>query len=50
MNNVSDFRGAQVIGGAIFETELDRSHPINFGYKNDKLAMFRNTTLFINAR
>ena len=43
-----DFRGAQVIGGAIFETKLDRSHPINFGYKNDKLAMFRNTTLFIN--
>ncbi|WP_458626776.1 M14 metallopeptidase family protein [Winogradskyella sp. PC D3.3] len=44
----SDFRGAQVIGGAIFETQLDRSHPINFGYKNDKLPMFRNSTLFIN--
>jgi len=43
-----DFRGAQVIGGAIFETKLDRSHPINFGYKNNNLAMFRNTTLFIN--
>ena len=42
-----NFRGAQVIGGAIFETKLDRSHPINFGFKNDKLAMFRNTTLFI---
>ncbi|NNE31942.1 MAG: zinc carboxypeptidase [Winogradskyella sp.] len=45
----SDYRGAQVIGGAIFETKLDRSHPINFGYKNDNLAMFRNTTLFIEA-
>lgn len=45
----SDFRGAQVIGGAIFETQLDRSHPINFGYKNDRLAMFRNSTLFVNA-
>ncbi len=44
-----DFRGAQVIGGAIFETKLDRSHPINFGYNNDKLPMFRNTTIFINA-
>ncbi len=42
-----NFRGAQVIGGAIFETQLDRSHPINFGYKNNNLAMFRNTTLFI---
>ncbi|MFP4846404.1 M14 family zinc carboxypeptidase [Winogradskyella sp. PE311] len=44
-----NFRGAQVIGGAIFETKLDRSHPINFGYKNDNLAIFRNTTIFINA-
>ncbi|MBC3846804.1 zinc carboxypeptidase [Winogradskyella echinorum] len=44
-----DFRGAQVIGGAIFETKLDRSHPINFGYKNNNLAMFRNSTLFIKA-
>ena len=42
-------RGAQVIGGAIFEANLDRSHPINFGYKNDKIALFRNTTLFMKA-
>lgn len=39
--------GAQVIGGAIFEAKLDRSHPINFGYKNDKIALFRNTKIFI---
>tara|TARA_R110002072_G_scaffold300390_1_gene477738 strand:+ start:31944 stop:34463 length:2520 start_codon:yes stop_codon:yes gene_type:complete len=39
--------GAQVIGGAIFEAKLDRSHPIAFGYKNDHLPMFRNTTLFL---
>lgn len=43
----SDFRGAQVIGGAIFEANLDRSHPINFGYKNATLPLFRNTTLFV---
>ena len=43
----NDFRGAQVIGGAIFETTLDRSHPINFGYKNSTLPMFRNTTIFV---
>jgi|TARA_B110000967_G_scaffold205109_1_gene248928 hypothetical protein len=41
--------GAQVIGGAIFEAKLDRSHPINFGYKNDKVALFRNSTMFIKA-
>jgi len=39
--------GAQVIGGAIFGAKLDRSHPINFGYKNDDIALFRNTTIFI---
>ena len=39
--------GAQFIGGSIFEAKIDRSHPINFGYKNDKIALFRNTTLFI---
>jgi hypothetical protein len=39
--------GAQVIGGAIFEANIDRSHPVNFGYKNDKIALFRNTTVFI---
>ena len=41
--------GAQVIGGAIFEAKLDRSHPINFGYKDDKLALFRNSTMFMEA-
>ncbi|OSY88437.1 zinc carboxypeptidase [Tenacibaculum holothuriorum] len=39
--------GAQVIGGAIFEAKIDRSHPVNFGYKNDKIALFRNTRQFI---
>ncbi|WP_347925007.1 M14 family metallopeptidase [Pontimicrobium sp. SW4] len=42
-----DFRGAQVIGGAIFEATTDRSHPINFGYKNDRISLFRNTTIFM---
>ncbi len=42
-----NFSGAQVIGGAIFETQLDRSHPINFGYSSNKLPMFRRTKIFI---
>jgi hypothetical protein len=44
-----DYRGAQVIGGAIFNTKLDRSHPIAFGYKNDLLPVFRNSTIFLEA-
>lgn len=42
-----DFNGAQVTGGAIFESRLDRSHPINYGYKNNNLALFRNTNVYI---
>lgn len=45
----NDFYGAQVIGGAIFEAKLDRSHPIAFGYKNSTLPLFRNTTVFVEA-
>ncbi|WP_029033332.1 M14 family zinc carboxypeptidase [Salinimicrobium terrae] len=53
-NNVTfeqrrDFRGAQGIGGAIFEAKQDLSHPVNFGYKDDKIALFRDTTLFVEA-
>jgi len=43
----SNFNGAQNIGGAIFETKLDLSHPIAFGFKDSQLPMFRNTRLFV---
>ena len=43
----SKLKGAQGIGGAIFEATIDRSHPVNFGYKNNQIALFRNTTVFI---
>jgi len=42
-----NFTGAQVIGGAIFETKIDRSHPINFGYTKKNLPMFRRTKIFV---
>ncbi len=45
----SDYFGAQVIGGAIFETKLDRTHPIAFGYSRDMMPTFRNSTLFMEA-
>ena len=44
-----DFLGAQVTGGAIFEAKIDRSHPINYGYKNNTLALFRNSNIYIEA-
>ena len=39
-------RGADVIGGAIFEVSLDLSHPIAYGFRNEKLPVFRRGTLF----
>ncbi|WP_228852081.1 M14 family metallopeptidase [Aegicerativicinus sediminis] len=44
-----DFYGAQGIGGAIFEAKQDLTHPINFGYNDDKIALFRDTTIFMEA-
>lgn len=38
-----DYRGAQIIAGAIFETKLDLSHPINFGMPRNTMPIFRNT-------
>jgi hypothetical protein len=43
-----NFRGAQVTGGAIFEARIDRSHPINFGYKNNSIALFRNSNIYLD--
>ena len=43
------FRGAQQTGGAIFNAKIDRSHPINFGYQNTTLPLFRNSNLYIKA-
>lgn len=42
-----DFLGAQVTGGAIFEAKLDRSHPVAYGYKNDRISLFRNTNIYL---
>lgn len=42
-----DFKGAQLISGTIFEAKIDRSYPINFGYKNETLPLFKNDTIMI---
>ena len=44
----TDFYGAQRIGGAIFETNIDRSHPINYGQTNSTMPIFRNSTIFLD--
>ncbi len=37
--------GAQQIGGAIFEIDLDITHPLGFGHPN-RVAVFKTNTLF----
>jgi len=40
--------GRKRIAGAIFETSLDISHPITYGYNNEYLPLFRNSTLIMD--
>ncbi len=40
-------RGSKLIGGAIVEGQLDLSHPLCYGYADDRLPLFRKGTLFI---
>ena len=39
--------GAQVVGGAIFETGLDRTHPLAFG-QPERVAVFKNNRVFFD--
>ncbi len=45
--DIQNTAGAKTTGGAIFDTDLDITHPIAFGYENTKLAIYKNNnTLF----
>ncbi|MGM0546659.1 MAG: M14 family metallopeptidase [Bacteroidota bacterium] len=45
--DMSNDRGAQFIGGSIFHTKLDLTHPLGYGYNDEDLTVFRNSTLFL---
>jgi hypothetical protein len=47
--NISEDRGARVLSGAIFEAELDLTHPLCFGYSRKKLPIFLTDTLFVET-
>ncbi|WP_206482984.1 M14 family metallopeptidase [Thalassotalea sp. G2M2-11] len=38
------------IAGAIFETHLDLSHPLSFGFTDQQLPLFRNSTLIFDGK
>lgn len=41
--------GARYIGGAILNTQLDLSHPLNYGYDDDMLPIFKRGTQLYDA-
>lgn len=42
-------RAAKLISGAIFQVDLDVTHPIAYGYRRPELAVFRNHEVFLEA-
>ena len=47
-DQLDEARGAQVIGGAIFKAELDNTHPLGYGFR-EEVPLFRNSTSFYTA-
>ena len=39
--------GKERIGGAIFEVDLDLTHPLCFGYRSSRLPVYRNSTVWL---
>ena len=39
--------GAEVIGGTIFNAQLDLTHPLAYGYNQSLIRVFRNSTMFL---
>ncbi len=42
------FYGAQQTGGAIFESNIDRSHPVNYGIESNTIPLFRNSNVYMS--
>ncbi len=43
----SEHIGRERVGGAIFKVDLDITHPLGFGYQNEKLPVYKNNNVFI---
>ena len=42
-----DFRGSNAIGGSMYMTDVDISHPLAFGYTQRQLPVYRNHSNFV---
>ncbi len=39
--------GARVIGGSIFNAKIDLTHPLGYGFNDENITVFRNSTIFL---
>jgi hypothetical protein len=45
--DIDEYTGAQETSGAIFESQVDLTHPLLYGYTNPKLPLFKSNNLFM---
>lgn len=45
--NASEIQGKNSVGGAIFEVDLDITHPLGYGYRDRTLPVYRNNTVWM---
>lgn len=43
----SEHIGRERLGGAIFEVDLDTTHPLGFGYRDNSLPVYKNNNVFL---
>jgi hypothetical protein len=47
-SDIDEYQGAQQVDGAIFETTVDLSNPILYGYYNNRIPLFKSNTVYMD--
>ena len=45
--DASEHLGREQVGGAIFEVDLDITHPLGFGYRSSSLPVYKNNEVYL---
>ena len=43
----SDYEATKLVSGAIFAASVDRTHPLGYGFSDDRLSLFRKNTIVL---
>ena len=46
--DADEYIGREKIGGSILSVDLDLTHPLAFGYNDEKIPVYKNNNVFIN--